>query len=408
MLSKNGREERELKIVHLFRRMLERFVEPFPEIPVGKEVEAQHRYQVRHRPREGRTEFEDLQEQYGDQRRPDLDVKGVDACPDKGLDPQVLLDCLEEVLDLPAVLVDGRNGGGGKGQVIGQEDERLLVLLVPHFDPSELLWAPLLAPVGVKLDLFIAEDVTVRGTFAAPDDIVGDIVLHPGDKNDPCFAPPVEEIIIGVALVNNHNTARRKGKILGHHSPGHPDLMDLPLSNMGERGQIPVVVEDHVQFDRPLGASKVGPVEHAQAQLDHRGVHAIQLVLEAELPFSPVIRSGLSEQMIKHLLVDLPAPVLVGIGQRGASGAFMQAQVVQFSHATGQAAANLSQRLGFAELAEEHTDQLLPAGKSLRATISTMFTDDTAEGVTISKVYDLCKKVCTFERHMSLRFVGLS
>jgi len=82
--------------------------------------------------------------------------------------------------------------------------------------------------------------------------------------------------------------------------------------------------------------------------------------------------------------------------------------VVQFSHATGQPAANLPQGLGFAELAEEHTDQLVPAGEAFRAAVSTMFAHDTAERIAICKIYDLSKKVRTFKWHVPLRFVGLS
>jgi hypothetical protein len=82
--------------------------------------------------------------------------------------------------------------------------------------------------------------------------------------------------------------------------------------------------------------------------------------------------------------------------------------VVQFSHATGQATADLPQRLGFPELTEQHTDQLIPAPEPFGVTIASMLADDPTEGLSISKVYDLCKKICTFERHVPLRFVGLS
>ena len=37
----------------------------------------------------------------------------------EGLDPKRLFDGLEEQLDLPAVLVDGRDGGGRQLQVVG-------------------------------------------------------------------------------------------------------------------------------------------------------------------------------------------------------------------------------------------------------------------------------------------------
>ena len=89
-------------------------------------------------------------------------------------------------------------------------------------------------------------------------------------------------------------------------------------------------------------------------------------------------------------------------------GAFLQSQMVQLSHTAGQAAANLSQRLGLAQLAKQHAHKLIPARKSFGVPISSMLTNDASKRVTIGKIYDLCEKICTFERHVPLRFVGLS
>ena len=45
---------------------------------------------------------------------PDLRLHGVFAVAEKTLDAQVLLDPFEEQLDLPATLVQGRNGQSGQ------------------------------------------------------------------------------------------------------------------------------------------------------------------------------------------------------------------------------------------------------------------------------------------------------
>lgn len=68
-------------------------------------------------------------------------MKGVHTGPDEGLDPQILFDRFEEDLYLPPVLVDGRDGGAAKSQVIGQENDDVLVLFIPHFNaPQSLSW----------------------------------------------------------------------------------------------------------------------------------------------------------------------------------------------------------------------------------------------------------------------------
>jgi len=136
MLSKTGGEEGQLHAVDLCGRTLERCVDSFPEVTIGKQIEAQHSHEIRHRPGKDGSQFENLQEQYGDECGPELHMKCIHAGPPEGLDSQILFDRLEEDLDLPPVFIDGRDGGAAKGQVIGQENDGVLVLFIPHFNAS--------------------------------------------------------------------------------------------------------------------------------------------------------------------------------------------------------------------------------------------------------------------------------
>jgi hypothetical protein len=70
-----------------------------------------------------------------------LDLEGIGARPHEGLDLQVLLQGLEEELDLPAVLVDGGDRRGPEGQVVRQEDQRLVLVRVIHLDPPQVVGA---------------------------------------------------------------------------------------------------------------------------------------------------------------------------------------------------------------------------------------------------------------------------
>ena len=62
MLSKSVGEEGQLYRLDLRGRAFERFIEPLPEVAIGKQIEAKHRHQVGHGPGEGGPEFEDFQE----------------------------------------------------------------------------------------------------------------------------------------------------------------------------------------------------------------------------------------------------------------------------------------------------------------------------------------------------------
>ena len=90
--------------------------------------------------------------------------------------------------------------------------------------------------------------------------------------------------------------------------------------------------------------------------------------------------------MVKRLFEDLPGSMLIGIPQRGSPGAFCKPQMVQFARTTSQSAANLPQRLGIAEVAEQHADQLIPACEPFSAAVSGMATDDATKRLAISEV----------------------
>ncbi len=64
-------------------------------------------------------------EQVGAERDPDLCLHRALAGAAEGLEPEVLLDPLEEQLDLPARLVDLRYHDGVELEVVGEEDQRL-------------------------------------------------------------------------------------------------------------------------------------------------------------------------------------------------------------------------------------------------------------------------------------------
>ena len=88
-------------------------------------------------PAEAGAQLQVLEHEQRDQRGPDLSLQGVGAGADEGLDAQVLLERLEEQFDLPAALVDRGDGGGGEAAMIGEEDQRALLLLVPDLDAAQ-------------------------------------------------------------------------------------------------------------------------------------------------------------------------------------------------------------------------------------------------------------------------------
>jgi hypothetical protein len=83
-----------------------------------------------------------------------------------------------------------------------------------------------------------------------------------------------------------------------------------------------------------------------QAQGDGDGIQGKEFILEAKLALVRTQAAVLAEvvhERPEQILKQGGGTMFVGIGQRGAFGAFFQAQVAQFTQAAGQAIANFAQ-----------------------------------------------------------------
>jgi len=110
----------------------------------------QKRNQVGQEPGESGSQLQIFQNQHGDQSRPDLRLHGVGTGSEEGLDLQVLFDCFEKQLDLPAVLVDRRDCCCRKLQVVGKKDHRFLLIFKPDLhEPKEVLVALLVCYANI-------------------------------------------------------------------------------------------------------------------------------------------------------------------------------------------------------------------------------------------------------------------
>ena len=111
-------------------------IQPVPQIAVAHEIETQERHQIREGPAQATFELQVAQQQHRNERGPHLNLERIGRSADKGFDLQVLLEGLEEQLDLPALLVNGSDGGGAKLEMIGQKDQGLVCLGVPFVGPT--------------------------------------------------------------------------------------------------------------------------------------------------------------------------------------------------------------------------------------------------------------------------------
>src|ERR1700730_10696424 len=116
---------------------------------------------------------QDAQQHEGDQRDVDLDAYGVFAAPEKAADFEVLLQPFEQQLDLPALLVEPGDLGGGPVQIVGQEIKRLVSIGPGHDDlaqadlPERVLRRPAARLPVADLEPAVGQDGGARGGLLA-------------------------------------------------------------------------------------------------------------------------------------------------------------------------------------------------------------------------------------------------
>src|SRR4029434_7967132 len=104
-------------------------------------------------------------------------------------------------------------------------------------------------------------------------------------------------------------------------------------------------------------------------------VQTDQLVLEAELLLAYGLGGDLLEQGVEHFLEQLPGAMRVGVRKRGA-GRGRDPQVGQLAFTASQPAFDFPQRMGAAQLTEQHRDKLAPTGDTLRRVLGRRLFDE--------------------------------
>src|SRR5438309_7048500 len=95
----------------------ERLIEPGPQVTIRKQIHPEQRDEIGQGPAERGFELQVLEHEQRDQSRPDLNMQRVGRGPYERLHSEILLEGLEQQLDLPACLVDPRDGGRSESKV---------------------------------------------------------------------------------------------------------------------------------------------------------------------------------------------------------------------------------------------------------------------------------------------------
>jgi len=124
-----------------------------------------------------------------------------------------------------------------------------------------------------------------------------------------------------------------------------------------------------MKLDGPFGSPELGPIKYFQAQIDGGRIHADQFVFKPKRCLPNNLDTTSFKELKEHLLIQLPGTVLIGIGQGGMAWS-SNTQMFQLSLTASKASANLTERMGAAQLAKQHGHKLSPTSKSFSMTFS--------------------------------------
>jgi hypothetical protein len=145
----------------------------------------------------------------------------------------------------------------------------------------------------------------------------------------------------------------------------------LAVRNADECGDVAVQIQQGVHLDGGLVLTKFGPREQRQAQVDGRGIQSVKAVLQVDAHrIAGVERPGDADQDLSEVGVNAPVMRVVGVGQRGARHAAVEAHVIELASQGAQACFYVAKTISISQLGEGHRQILVPARETSRPRIA--------------------------------------
>jgi hypothetical protein len=106
------------------------------------------------------------------------------------------------------------------------------------------------------------------------------------------ITPGSELFIIRIPTVKDNDAVRWETEFIGDYVFCNSRFVCFAVGDMSEGWKIAIVVEKQMQFHSSFGATELCPIKKAQAEINHRGIHTEELILESNCSLS--LNAGLS------------------------------------------------------------------------------------------------------------------
>ena len=332
---------------------------------------------------------EDGHHQVNGDRNPDLALHRIGARTEVVFDAQVAFDPLEEEFDLPSRLVELGHGESGDLQVVGEEDKMLGGLLVEVAHPAQRIWE-----VGRCFGKRWRSNLIAENTLQAipmERSMTGEakIALGASDEEGACQNDTSKPSKVHVAAIHHIEGSRFEEQVV------EPVNICIAGSRDVDAGRDRASqIELGMHLDPSFGASKIGPWEETQREIDRGGIQSVNRVLQ----FQSKILSGVKDARLAHepfgeIFPESPVPLLVGIGQGGLGNSLSKTKMVEGFASGVETGGDIAQSFPPGQLRKSHTDQLLSATEMPNFALRVVALDQTGESLPVDQIEDLGKDV---------------
>src|SRR5262245_26917066 len=208
------------------------------EVAAEEQVDVEQAQDLLARQAGRRSELEVGDHQRHAQGDPDLREHGVPGGAVEALELEVLLQELEEQLDLPAALVDGRNGAGRQMTNVGQELVALAGLGAVEGDEAQLGRAGLDRLRAGEANDLVTDDAVARAFRERLYDLVDRVGPAPRDEENSIVIETYEPCKLAVAAIDHSDRALRQRQL-----PGNRRLPHTAVGDDRKRGDEAVVIQ---------------------------------------------------------------------------------------------------------------------------------------------------------------------
>lgn len=307
-------------------------------------------------------------------RDSDLRLHGVLRDAVAVLRPQMMLDPIEELLDLPTRLVQCADIQGRRQRAVSREHQALVDVRTAITDPPQVGWIASRSRAAIERHRIHSSRI--------------EVALGARDKGAAGLVVAIEPLEGQIAAIHDVERAR-----LWQRQIKHVDVVKTAISDVNKTGNRAAQVQQGAELHDPLGATEAGPREYRQTQIAGSVVQRVDRAAELHAgQLAGVALAGTTHQRLRELGIDAPVAALVGIGQSGTSYRLTQPHLIELAGLRGETALDIERALPRGGLGEGHDTRLLGARQRADPMVALIAAHNAVEDCPWQKVHDPCKQ----------------